>query len=60
MQGWGRAHMPFRGSVGLVEAFVYSVWTTIGEHTRECLTIDVARRLTSEDVLDHLSHLLVE
>ena len=28
--------------------------TLIDEHTRECLAIDVARRLSSEDVLERL------
>jgi putative transposase len=31
----------------------------IDEHTRECLAIDVARRLTSDDVLERLSDLFV-
>jgi transposase InsO family protein len=31
----------------------------VDEHTRECLSIDVARRLTSEDVLERLSDLFV-
>jgi transposase InsO family protein len=31
----------------------------IDEHTRECLAIDVARKLKSEDVLERLSDLLV-
>ena len=31
----------------------------IDEHSRECLAIDVARRLTSEDVLERLSDLFV-
>jgi transposase InsO family protein len=31
--------------------------TVIDEYTRECLAIDVARRLTSDDVLDRLSDL---
>jgi putative transposase len=31
----------------------------IDEHTRECLSIDVARRLTSDDVLERLSELSV-
>src|SRR3954469_7963631 len=31
----------------------------IDEYTRECLAIDVARRLTSDDVLDRLSDLFV-
>lgn len=33
--------------------------TVIDEYTRECLAIDVARRLTSEDVLERLSDLFV-
>ena len=33
--------------------------TLIDEHTRECLAIDVARSLTSEDVLERLSDLFV-
>jgi transposase InsO family protein len=34
--------------------------TVIDEFTRECLAIDVARRLTSEDVLERLSDLFVQ
>ena len=33
--------------------------TLIDEYSRECLAIDVARRLTSEDVLERLSDLFV-
>jgi putative transposase len=33
--------------------------TLIDEHTRECLAIDVARNLKSEDVLERLSELFV-
>ncbi len=33
--------------------------TLIDEYTRECLAIDVARRLTSEDVLERLSDLFI-
>ena len=33
--------------------------TVVDEHTRECLSIDVARRLTSEDVLERLSDLFI-
>ena len=33
--------------------------TLIDEFTRECLAIDVARRLTSEGVLERLSDLFV-
>jgi putative transposase len=33
--------------------------TIVDEHTRECVAIDVARRLTSEDVLERLSDLFV-
>src|SRR5258705_13758916 len=31
----------------------------VDEHTRECLAIDVARRLTSEDLLERLSDLFI-
>ena len=31
----------------------------VDEHTRECLAIDVARRLNSEDVLEQLAWLFV-
>lgn len=34
--------------------------TVIGEYTRECLAIMVARRLTSDDVLQTLTELFVE
>ena len=34
--------------------------TIIDEHTRECLAIEVARRLTSEDVLDRLTQLFTQ
>ena len=33
--------------------------TIIDEYTRECLAIDVTRRLTSEDVLERLSDLFI-
>lgn len=33
--------------------------TVIDEHTRECLSIDVARKLSSEDVLERLSDLFI-
>jgi transposase InsO family protein len=33
--------------------------TIVDEHTRECLAIDVAKRLTSEGVLERLSDLFV-
>jgi transposase InsO family protein len=33
--------------------------TLIDEYSRECLAIDVARKLTSEDVLERLSDLFV-
>jgi putative transposase len=33
--------------------------TVLDEHTRECLSIDVARRLNSEDVLERLSDLFI-
>ena len=31
----------------------------VDEHTRECLAIDVARKLTSEDLLERLSDLFI-
>ncbi len=37
----------------------FRMLTLIDEHSRECLAIDVARRLTSEDVLERLSDLFV-
>ena len=35
------------------------MFTLIAEHARECLAIDVARKLNSEDVLERLSDLFV-
>ncbi len=37
----------------------FRMLTLIDEHTRECLAIDVARKLSSEDVLERLSDLFV-
>jgi transposase InsO family protein len=37
----------------------FRMLTIIDEFTRECLAIDVARRLTSEDVLERLSDLFI-
>ncbi len=37
----------------------FRMLTLIDEHTRECLAIDVARNLKSEDVLERLSELFV-
>ena len=37
----------------------FRMLTLIDEYTRECLAIDVARRLTSEDVLERLSDLFI-
>jgi len=34
--------------------------TILDEHSRECLAIDVRRRITSEDVLDRLAQLFLE
>ena len=34
--------------------------TMVDEYTRECLTIDVARRYRSEQVLDRLAELFLE
>jgi len=33
--------------------------TIVDEYTRECLAIDVARNLTSDDVLERLTRLMV-
>ena len=32
----------------------FGCWSIVDEHTRECLAIDVARKLTSEDVLERV------
>lgn len=37
----------------------FRLLTVIDEHTRECLAIDVARKITADDVLDRLCHLFV-
>ncbi len=37
----------------------FRMLTIVDEHSRECLAIDVARKLTSEDVLERLSDLFV-
>ena len=37
----------------------FRMLTLIDQHTRECLAIDAARRLRSEDVLERLSDLFV-
>jgi len=37
----------------------FKMLTLVDEYTRECLSIDVARRLTAEDVLERLTHLFV-
>jgi len=37
----------------------FRMLTIIDEHTRECLAIDVARKLKSEDVLERLSDLFI-
>jgi transposase InsO family protein len=47
VQAWTRDGRAFR------------MLTVIDEYTRECLAIDVARRLTSDDVLERLSDLFV-
>ena len=38
---------------------VFRVLSLIDEYTRECLALDVARKLTSEDVLERLSDVFV-
>jgi putative transposase len=37
----------------------FRMLTVLDEYTRECLAIDVARRLTSEDILERLSDLFI-
>jgi len=37
----------------------FRMLTIVDEHTRECLAIDVARKLKSEDVLERLSDLFI-
>ena len=37
----------------------FRLLTVMDEYTRECLAIDVARRLTSEEVLERLSDLFI-
>ena len=37
----------------------FRMLTLIDEYTRECLAIDVTRRLTSEDMLERLSDLFI-
>ncbi len=37
----------------------FKILTILDEYTRECLTILVARRITSEDVIDQLFNLIV-
>jgi putative transposase len=38
----------------------FRMLTLLDEYTRECLSIDVARKLTSEDVLERLSDLFIQ
>ena len=45
--------------IGLRTAARLRMLTLIDEYSRECLAIDVERRLTSEDVLERLSDLFV-
>ena len=42
------------------EGRAFRLLTIIDEYSRECLAIDVARRLTSEDVLDQLTQLFIQ
>lgn len=42
------------------EGRAYRMLTVVDEFTRECLAIDVARKLTSEDVLERLSDLFIQ
>jgi len=38
----------------------FRLLTVIDEYTRECLAIDIARKLTADDVLDRLSRLFID
>ena len=38
----------------------FRMLTLLDEYTRECLSIDVARKLTSEDILERLSDLFIQ
>jgi len=42
------------------EGRAFRLLTIIDEHSRECLAIKVARRLSSEDVLDQLTQLFIQ
>jgi putative transposase len=54
-QVWSYDFLSGRTSDGLPLRFL----TILDEYTRECLAIDVARNLTSEDVLERLTELFV-
>lgn len=54
-QVWSYDFVSGRTSDGLPLRFL----TILDEYTRECLSIDVARKLTSEDVLDRLTEMFV-
>ena len=41
------------------EGRAFRMLTIVDEHSRECLAIDVARKLTSENVLERLSDLFL-
>jgi transposase InsO family protein len=53
--GWSYDFLNARTSDGLPLRFL----TVLDEYTRKCLAISVARKLTSEDVLDRLADLFV-
>jgi putative transposase len=42
-----------------VDGRAFRMLVIVDEHTRECLAIDVARKLTSEDLLERLSDLFI-
>jgi len=53
---WSYDFMKCRTSDGRA----FRLLTVIDEYTRECLAIDVARRITADDVLERLSRLFIE
>ena len=53
---WSYDFMKCRTSDGRA----FRLLTVIDEYTRECLAIDVARRVTADDVLERLSRLFIE
>ena len=55
----GRRHAGFLGADRTSDGRAYRILTIMDEYTRECLAIDVARKLTGQDVLERLSDLFI-